>query len=171
MNFLATKPSKIPSRVPPMLISCLASINKKSALQFSFFEHATSEPVLYSHSALISSACIFPLCCVFSVVWLMFWCSTGEGFLCFKAPKKGHIFASVVSKGSQPSKYPTSPKADSVCQKLHPGCRDCTNPCSCTVLTNKTTFKTLLVIKKETIVSLFLRIKKIAENPTLLSTV
>lgn len=88
----------------------------------------------------------------------------------FQSAKRPY-FASVVSKGSQPSKRPYISKADSVRQKLHPGCRDCTNPCSCTVLTIKTTFKTLLVIKKETLVSLFLRIKKIAENPTLLSTV
>lgn len=66
----------------------------------------------------------------------------------FKRAKRPY-FASVVSKGSQPSKRPsTFSKADSVNQKLHPGCRDCTNPCSCTVLTIKTTFKTLLVIKK-----------------------
>lgn len=88
----------------------------------------------------------------------------------FQSAKRPY-FASVVSKGSQPSKRSYISKADSVHQKLHPGCRDCINPCSCTVLTIKTTFKTLLVIKKETLISLFLRIKKIAENPTLLSTV
>lgn len=88
----------------------------------------------------------------------------------FQSTKRPY-FTSVVSKGSQPSERPDVSEADSVHQKLHPGCHDCTNPCSCTVLTIKTTFKTLLVIKKERLESLFLRIKKIAENPTLLSTV
>lgn len=112
--------------------------------------------MFYFHSALISSVLISPvLCCLYhrSVV-------LGRFRRGFKAPKKkGRIFASVVSKGSQPSKRPYISKADSVRQKLHPGCRDCTNPCSCTVLTIKTTFKTLLVIKRNTCIS-FPRNKK-----------
>ncbi len=83
----------------------------------------------------------------------------GKGFAVFQSAKRPY-FASVVSKGFQPSERSYVSKADSVRQKLHPGCRDCTNPCSCTVLTIKTTFKTLLVIKKRNTCISFSKNKK-----------
>lgn len=88
----------------PLLISCLASINKKVHFN-SFLQHATSEPVLFFHSALISSVWISPvLCC-------LYYCSVvlGGRFAMFQCAKKKtffFFFSSVVSKGSQPSKAP-----------------------------------------------------------------
>lgn len=121
---------------PPLLISCLASINKKVHFNSFFLQHATSEPALHFHSDLISSVWISPvLCC-------LYYCSVVPGRVCSVSKrkrnkkKKAIFFASVVSKEPQPSKRPLHFQGWQLFrQKLHPGCRDCTNPCSCTVLT------------------------------------
>lgn len=71
----------------PLLVSCLASINKKVHFN-SFLQHATSEPVLFFHSALISSVWISPvLCC-------LYYCSVvlGGRFAMFQCAKKKTFF-------------------------------------------------------------------------------
>lgn len=101
-----------------------------------FLQHATSEPALHFHSDLISSVWISPvLCC-------LYYCSVVPGRVCSVSKRKRnkkkrpYFFASVVSKEPQPSKRPLHFQGWQLFrQKLHPGCRDCTNPCSCTVLT------------------------------------
>lgn len=108
----------------------------------------------YIFTALSSAVFGFALCYVAFTTVLLYW----GGFAACQSAKRPY-FASVVSKGSQPSKRLNVSKADSVHQKLHPRCRDCTNPCSCTVLTIKTT-QTLLVIKQRNTCISFSKNKK-----------
>lgn len=142
--FLHSRPHSLPCDHHLCAFPALLPLVRKCTSVL-FSQHTANEPVLSS-----DQQCLDFLGVVFTTV-LLYW----GGFVVFKRAKRPY-FASVVSKGSQPSKRPSSfPKAHSVNQKLHPGCRDCTNPCSCTVLTIKTTFKTLLVIKKKKHLYLF----------------
>lgn len=132
-----TRPFAIPYMwSPPLLISCLASINKKVHFNSFFFTtcHQWTSATFPQRS---NQQCLDFPCAVLS---LLLFCCTGEGLQCIKAQKKQKkkaiFFASVVSKEPQPSKRPLHFQGWQLFrQKLHPGCRDCTNPCSCTVLT------------------------------------
>lgn len=145
----------------PLLISCLAAINKNVHFNSHvFFFSFLNTPSLNQRHISSNQQCLdFPVCCVVlgRVFLLFFW------FFCRVSKCEKVLFLLLwLAKDPSPAKAPPPPKniskADSkffFCQKLHPGCRDCTNPCSCTVLTVKTTSKTLLVIKKKKHLYLF----------------
>lgn len=148
-----TRPFAIPYMwSPPLLISCLASINKKVHFNSFFLQHATSEPALHFHSDLISSVWISPvLCC-------LYYCSVVPGRVCSVSKRKRnkkkrpYFLLLWLAKNPSPLSALYISKADSFFVRSYTqGAVIVQIHVHVQYWPFKTTFKTLLVIKKETL--------------------
>lgn len=137
---------------PPLLISCLASINKKVHFNSFFFTtcHQWTSATFPQRS---NQQCLDFPCAVLS---LLLFCCTGEGLQCIKAQKKQkkrpYFLLLWLAKNPSPLSALYISKADSFFVRSYTqGAVIVQIHVHVQYWPFKTTFKTLLVIKKETL--------------------